>query len=91
MNQAAKRIIFTGRVQGIGFRFTALDTANRLNLVGTVRNLPNGTVEMMAQGPIQDIDDCIRNIEQSLESYIKQTKIEEIPLNPQYKDFRITF
>ena len=91
MNQAAKRIIFTGRVQGIGFRFTALDTANRLDLVGTVRNLPNGTVEMMAQGPVQNIDDCIRNIEQSLESYIKQTKIEEIPLNPQYKDFRITF
>ena len=91
MNQAAKRIIFTGRVQGIGFRVTALDTANRLNLVGTVRNLPNGTVEMMAQGPVQNIDDCIRNIEQSLESYIKQTKIEEIPLNPQYKDFRITF
>ena len=91
MNQAAKRIIFTGRVQGIGFRFTALDTANRLDLVGTVRNLPNGTVEMMAQGPAQDIDDCIRNIEQSLESYIKQTKIEEIPLNPQYKDFGITF
>lgn len=91
MSKAAKHIIFTGRVQGVGFRFTAFNTANRYQLTGQVCNLPDGTVEMIAQGHPDDIDNCVRDIEESLGSYIRETKIEEIPLDPQYKDFRITF
>ncbi len=91
MNQNAKHITFIGRVQGVGFRFTALDIANRYRLTGLVRNLPGGTVEMIAQGPSDDIADCIRDIEASFSDYIRETKIEEIPLNPQYKNFKIAF
>jgi len=87
----AKHIIFIGRVQGVGFRFTAYDIANRYHLTGLVRNLPDGTVEMTVQGPSGGVDDCIRDIEESFAGYIRETKIEEIVLNPQYKDFRITF
>ena len=50
MTQIAKHIIFTGRVQGVGFRFTVYDMANRYQLIGQVRNLGDGTVEMIAQG-----------------------------------------
>ncbi len=91
MNETAKHIIFIGRVQGVGFRFTAMNIANRFALAGMVRNLPNGAVEMKAQGPADDIDDCIRNIEESFDGYIRETKTEEMPLNPQYKDFKIAF
>ena len=91
MNQIAKHIIFTGRVQGVGFRFTALDIANRCNLTGFVRNLPDGTVEMLAQGSANDINDCIQRIKEAFAGYIREVKIEEIPVNPQYKDFKITF
>ena len=87
----AKHIIFTGRVQGIGFRFTALNVANRYQLTGLVRNLLDGTVEMVAQGNSDDIDDCIRDIEKSFDGYIRETKVEDVPFNPQYKDFKITF
>lgn len=87
----AKHIIFTGRVQGVGFRFTALDVANRYRLTGWVRNLLNGTVGMLAQGPSDDVDNCLRDIEKSFAGYIGDTRIEEIPPDPQYKDFRITF
>ena len=38
-----------------------------------------------------DIADCVRDINESFEGYIKETKIEEIPNNPRYKDFKITF
>jgi len=86
MGQSAKNIIFIGRVQGIGFRFTAFDVANRYNLTGMVRNLPNGTVEMLTQGRPDDIDDCIRDIQASFAGYIRETKVEEIP-----NDFKITF
>lgn len=87
----AKRIIFVGRVQGVGFRFTAFHAANRHKLTGFVRNLMDGTVEMLAQGPADDINDCIRDIEASFVGYIAETKIEEAPHNPQYEEFKITF
>jgi acylphosphatase len=91
MNQTAKHIIFTGQVQGIGFRFTALDIANRYKLTGLVRNLPDGTVEMITQGPSEDVADCIRDIKEAFEGYIRETKTEEIPPDPKYTDFKITF
>lgn len=91
MSQIAKRIIFIGLVQGVGFRFTAFNMANRHELTGFVRNLPDGTVEMLAQGRAETIDDCIRDIEEEFGGYVRETKIEEIPPNPQYKDFKITF
>ena len=91
MTQTAKHIIFVGRVQGIGFRFTAHDTAKRHRLTGWVRNLLDGTVEMVAQGLSDDIDDCLHDINNALAGYIRETKIEEVPPNPRYKDFKITF
>ena len=91
MEKTAKHIIFIGRVQGIGFRFTALNIANRCQLTGLVRNLPDGSVEMLAQGYPGDIDDCIRDIKESFAGYIRETKTEEIPPNPRYEDFKITF
>ena len=91
MSQIAQQIIFTGRVQGVGFRFTAFGIANRYELTGFVRNTPDGTVEMLAQGHPEDIADCIRDIKESFADYIKETKIENIPPNPKHKDFKITF
>ena len=91
MNQTARHIIFTGRVQGVGFRFTAFHIAKRCRLTGFVRNLLNGTVEMVAQGASDDIDDCIRGIKETYQGAATETKIDEIPLNSQYTDFKITF
>jgi acylphosphatase len=91
MGQTAKHIIFSGRVQGIGFRFTAFNIANRYELAGFVRNLPDGTVEMLAQGNPDDITNCIRDIQESFIGYITDTKIEDTTPNLQYKTFKITF
>jgi len=91
MSQTAKHIIFTGRVQGVGFRFTAFRIANRYKLTGFVRNCPGGTVEMLAQGSSDDIAHCIRDIEESFTGYVRETKIEQVPPDPQYTDFKITF
>jgi len=91
MSQSAKHIIFTGRVQGVGFRFTTLDIANHYGLAGLVRNLPDGTVEIIAQGSADAIDACMRGIKESFGGYIRETKIEEIPWDSQYKNFKITF
>jgi len=87
----AKHIIFTGRVQGVGFRFTARRAASRRQLTGYVRNMPNGSVEMLAQGRSEDIDDCIQDLKEYFAGYLKETSIEEIPPDPKHTDFKITF
>ena len=87
----AKHIIFIGRVQGVGFRYTAHRMAHRHQLSGFVRNLPDGTVEMFAQGSAGDIDDCIQDIKDYFGDYLRETRVQEILTDPKYKDFRITF
>ena len=91
MDQAAQQIIFTGRVQGVGFRFTAHRIARRYDVSGYVRNRPDGTVEMFAQGPAQEVDRCIADIQDSFAGYIRETQIDPVPSNPRYTDFQITF
>ena len=87
----AKRIIFIGTVQGVGFRFSANSAAQLYRLTGYVRNLHDGSVEMFAQGRPDDIDDCLSEIGESFAGYIRDRIIEDLPPDPAYTDFRITF
>lgn len=48
-------VFFTGRVQGVGFRQTVKDLATEIGLRGWVRNLDDGRVEMLAEGPEADL------------------------------------
>lgn len=54
--------IVQGRVQGVSFRATTLEFAKTLQINGTVRNLPNGTVEIFAQGTRVQLDKLIEMI-----------------------------
>ena len=91
MAQQAKYIVFSGRVQGVGFRFTAMNIANRCELTGYVRNRSDGAVEMLAQGDEQDVSDCIRDIKESFAGYIHNVETNDIPYEPGYANFKITF
>ena len=91
MGDVAKHIIFSGRVQGVGFRYTAQRIARRYDLAGYVRNLPNGSVEMFAQANSENITECLRDIAESFGSYIRDTNIQDSPPNPNIHSFDITF
>ena len=91
MIQTARNVIFKGRVQGVGFRYTTQRTAARYDLTGFVRNLPNGSVEALLQGTATNIQACLNEIEDSFGGHIRDTQITEQPVNPQYHDFRITY
>ncbi len=91
MDRIAKHIIFKGQVQGVGFRYTAHRVAARYDVTGFVRNLPDGTVEMLIQGTEQNVDACLADLEDTMSGYIRDTKVKQIPANPQHTDFKITF
>ena len=57
-------IIVTGRVQGVGFRYFTVRCANDLSLCGWVRNLPDGSVEAVIQGPDEKIEEMIGLLKQ---------------------------
>lgn len=54
------RVVFHGRVQGVNFRAYATQRAQELGLRGWVRNLDDGTVEAMAEGPREAMEEWIR-------------------------------
>jgi len=54
----------SGRVQGVGFRYFAHETARRLRLVGYVTNLPDGSVRAYAEGPRNSLTEFLRQMEE---------------------------
>jgi len=56
MNQTRMHIFYSGHVQGVGFRFTVRQAAAGFEVTGTVRNLPDGRVELMAEGTKTELE-----------------------------------
>jgi acylphosphatase len=60
--RVARRYLVSGRVQGVGFRMYARDAAVREGLCGWARNLPDGRVEIQAEGETEAIDRFGRHV-----------------------------
>jgi len=77
----AKQVIYSGRVQGVGFRFTTRQIASGYDVTGWVKNLPDGRVEMQAMAADEDeLDAFLAEIlESSLGSLIKEHETQVIP------------
>ena len=58
-----RHFILSGRVQGVGFRWRASQIGEMLGLTGLVRNLEDGSVEMEAEGPEEDIDRLLQMLQ----------------------------
>jgi acylphosphatase len=60
MTRSAVRLLVEGRVQGVGYRWWAVETARRLGLDGWVRNRADGSVEILAIGEAAAIEQLLR-------------------------------
>jgi acylphosphatase len=85
-------VVFKGRVQGVGFRFTAERIALETGVKGWVRNLPNGDVELTAEGAEEALRKTLEGIRQSsVGRHIQKAETEWQEFRNEYKDFRIEF
>ena len=87
---AARRFIIDGEVQGVGYRFFALRAAARHQVLGTVRNLPNGQVEVVAEGSPGSLEELKKDL--ATGPHLSEvTSLEEfdIPVTGRFRDFRI--
>jgi acylphosphatase len=87
MEQA--HIFFKGTVQGVGFRYTTRTLANECRLSGWVRNLPDGRVEVLAEGRREDIDRLCLRLHEHFEGYITGKTIAFAPASGSFEDFQI--
>ena len=79
------RVIISGRVQGVGFRYFTQREGERLGLVGWVKNLPHGDVEAEAEGDEARVDAFVKAIRRGPPgSRVLNFQINEIPAN--YRD-----
>lgn len=75
-----KHIFFYGRVQGVGFRYYAVQKANQLGLIGWVKNLYDGSVEMEVEGQEELIDQLIIFLQNRTYIWIERINAKKIPL-----------
>jgi len=82
---------YEGGVQGIGFRFTAQHIAESLKLSGWVRNLPDGNVELIAEGEEADLQEFLSNIKEDMGRYIRKDIVEWQAFEGKFHGFNIRF
>lgn len=71
------QILYSGHVQGVGFRYTVKQVATGFEVAGTVRNLPDGRVELVAEGSVDELKAFRQAIrDEGLDHFIRDEQVE---------------
>lgn len=84
-------VFYSGRVQGVGFRFTAESIAKGLGLTGWVKNLDAGSVEVVAEGQKDALEDFLERIKDYFSHYIRDIDLEWEEASGEFRNFGIGF
>ena len=92
MGNIRVRLIIEGRVQGVWFRDSTRKVANSLGVTGWVRNLPDGNVEAVAEGPAEQVQKLVEWCHQG-PPYAKVTNVQQFQeqWKGEFRDFEIRF
>jgi len=85
-----KTVHYSGNVQGVGFRMTARRIASDYEVTGYVKNLPDGRVELVAEGEADEVDRFLDAVADRMAGYIRDSRIDTTDASGQYRDFSIT-
>ena len=90
MSTVRRRVYYSGRVQGVGFRYTTQRLAHEHPVAGYVRNMPDGRVELVAEGEPEAVDGLLTAIGRRMHGHIRDIQVvNEPPDDPPLAEFTI--
>jgi acylphosphatase len=84
-----KSVYYAGRVQGVGFRYTAQAIARRYDVSGYVRNLPDGRVELVVEGERHELAAFLDDVRERMIHHIRDERIDTQPATGEFAGFEI--
>ena len=90
VNRRRMHILYSGSVQGVGFRYTVKSVAQGFEVTGSVRNLPDGRVELLAEGAKEELTAFREAIRESgLDHFIRNEEIGWGEAQDEFRGFEI--
>ncbi len=86
-----REVHYSGHVQGVGFRHTVRTIADRYSVTGYVVNLPDGRVNLVAEGIPEQLTEFLAEVSNLMDQYIRDTSIEKLPPTGEFFRFDIVF
>jgi acylphosphatase len=84
------QVIYSGQVQGVGFRYSVKIVATGFDVTGSVRNLPGGGVELIVEGPKDELEAFRQAIRESgLDHFIRQEDVSWQEASSEFRGFEI--
>jgi acylphosphatase len=80
---------FTGRVQGVGFRYQSLQVSKEFEVTGYVKNLSDGRVQLEAEGEKAEVDAFIAAIEERMHGHVRKVERSSTRRPAQFQGFSI--
>jgi acylphosphatase len=84
-----REVVYSGRVQGVGFRLTARQIAQSHAVTGFVKNLDDGRVQLVAEGQPAELDRLLAAIAERMEGNIREARVARSPATGQFATFEI--
>ena len=84
-----RQVHYSGRVQGVGFRYTTRSVATRFQVAGFVQNLPDGRVYLVVEGEPAELNQFMAAIQTELNHYIRNIQTETLPPTQEFSGFSI--
>ena len=91
MGREQRRVLYSGDVQGVGFRFTALRVGRGYDVDGTVMNLPDGRVELVVEGSAPSLDVYLQDLAEAMSGYITETEVETSQATGEFSGLQVRY
>ncbi|MFV1964776.1 MAG: acylphosphatase [Pirellulaceae bacterium] len=86
-----REVLFSGHVQGVGFRYATRHIAQGFEVTGYVRNQGDGRVQLVCEGTKSELDRFLAEVSDRLGHFVRSTAVATAPAKAHFSDFSIRF